>query len=136
MARPYGILPRDLVEDTRLASASEVNYGKPARFSCACSAATFSLVKTPTRLCSLEPIFARMRIGEKVRAAARFSRGLSELVSSIPMAKRYAFEELKIIPQEWRRELLSPIVGSHDPRAQKIPQLLAREGVQFVDHPA
>ena len=29
------------------------------------------------------------------------------------------FEDLKIIPQHWRRDLLNLIIGSHDPRAQR-----------------
>ena len=37
----------------------------------------------------------------------------------IPIAKRFEFEQIKTIPQEWRKELLSLIIGSHDPRAQR-----------------
>lgn len=37
----------------------------------------------------------------------------------IPFAKRWAFEAVKIIPQDWRRELLDLIVGSHDPVLQE-----------------
>ena len=37
----------------------------------------------------------------------------------ITIAKRFVFEDLKIIPQHWRRDLLNLIIGSHDPRAQR-----------------
>jgi alkanesulfonate monooxygenase SsuD/methylene tetrahydromethanopterin reductase-like flavin-dependent oxidoreductase (luciferase family) len=37
----------------------------------------------------------------------------------IPLERRYVFEALKIVPQEWRRELVQPVIGSHDPRLQE-----------------
>lgn len=38
---------------------------------------------------------------------------------AILFAKRWTFESIKLIPQEWRRELLDLIVGSHDPALQE-----------------
>ncbi|MEQ1877630.1 MAG: LLM class flavin-dependent oxidoreductase [Bdellovibrionia bacterium] len=40
-------------------------------------------------------------------------------VSSLTLARRWEFEATKIIPQEWRRELLQPVIGSHDPKLQE-----------------
>ena len=37
---------------------------------------------------------------------------------SVPVPRRWVFESLKIVPQDFRRELLDLIVGSHDPRLQ------------------
>jgi len=37
----------------------------------------------------------------------------------IEIAPRWEFESLKIIPEDWRRELFVPVVGSHDPRLQE-----------------
>ncbi len=37
----------------------------------------------------------------------------------IGIARRWNFEDLKIIPQEWRRELLQLVIGSHDPVLQE-----------------
>ena len=37
----------------------------------------------------------------------------------IPIAPRWQFEELKIVPEDWRRDLCVPIVGSHDPVLQE-----------------
>jgi alkanesulfonate monooxygenase SsuD/methylene tetrahydromethanopterin reductase-like flavin-dependent oxidoreductase (luciferase family) len=39
--------------------------------------------------------------------------------SSIPIARRWTFEKLKIIPQDWRRELLQLVIGSHEPALQE-----------------
>ncbi len=44
---------------------------------------------------------------------------------SIEFAPRWAFEQIKIVPQDWRRELLDLILGSHDPQLQnELNQLL------------
>lgn len=32
--------------------------------------------------------------------------------------KRWEFEEIKVVPQDWRRDLLDLVVGSHDPKLQ------------------
>lgn len=36
----------------------------------------------------------------------------------IPMPRRWTFEHLKIVPQDFRRDLLQLIVGSHEPKLQ------------------
>jgi alkanesulfonate monooxygenase SsuD/methylene tetrahydromethanopterin reductase-like flavin-dependent oxidoreductase (luciferase family) len=38
---------------------------------------------------------------------------------TLEIARRWDFEELKIVPEDWRRELCVPIVGSHDPQLQE-----------------
>jgi luciferase-like monooxygenase len=37
----------------------------------------------------------------------------------IEMPRRWAFEALKIVPQDWRRDLLDLVIGSHDPATQE-----------------
>ena len=54
---------------------------------------------------------------ERVRAAYRELHG-AEPPDVIPFPKRFEFEDLKIIPEGWRRDLLDLIVGSHDPALQ------------------
>ncbi len=39
---------------------------------------------------------------------------------AVPIQRRWAFEKLKIVPQDFRRELLVPIVGSHEPHVQEL----------------
>ncbi len=41
-----------------------------------------------------------------------------EAPAVLPIERRYDFEHLKIVPQEWRRDLLQLVVGSHDPALQ------------------
>jgi alkanesulfonate monooxygenase SsuD/methylene tetrahydromethanopterin reductase-like flavin-dependent oxidoreductase (luciferase family) len=38
---------------------------------------------------------------------------------AIPVRKQWVFEALKIVPQNFRRDLLNLIIGSHDPRVQE-----------------
>ena len=37
----------------------------------------------------------------------------------IRLPRRFTFENLKIVPQDWRRELVQPVIGSHDPEVQE-----------------
>jgi alkanesulfonate monooxygenase SsuD/methylene tetrahydromethanopterin reductase-like flavin-dependent oxidoreductase (luciferase family) len=37
----------------------------------------------------------------------------------ILLERRWNFEATKIIPQDWRRELIQPVIGSHDPKLQE-----------------
>jgi alkanesulfonate monooxygenase SsuD/methylene tetrahydromethanopterin reductase-like flavin-dependent oxidoreductase (luciferase family) len=37
---------------------------------------------------------------------------------TLPVPRRWTFEATKIIPCDWRRELVQPIIGSHDPALQ------------------
>lgn len=47
------------------------------------------------------------------------ARELSGGAERIEVPKFWEFEELKIIPQDWRRELLQLVIGSHDPAMQE-----------------
>ena len=37
---------------------------------------------------------------------------------TVPLERFWTFEPLKIVPQDWRRELLQLVIGSHDPALQ------------------
>lgn len=50
---------------------------------------------------------------ELLRAA-----GASNRMKALELEHRWKFEATKIIPQDWRRELLQLVIGSHDPRVQ------------------
>jgi len=47
------------------------------------------------------------------------ARQLAGNVDSIPVPKFWQFEELKIVPQDTRKELLQLVIGSHDPKLQE-----------------
>src|SRR5581483_7666349 len=45
-------------------------------------------------------------------------RAAERPVDRIALPRRWTFERIKIVPQEWRRELLQPVIGSHDAKLQ------------------
>ena len=51
---------------------------------------------------------------ERVKTAAGDARA-----EKIQIDRRWDFDVLKIVPTEWRRELLELVIGSHDPRLQE-----------------
>ena len=50
---------------------------------------------------------------ERVKSAAGESSA-----ERIPIARRWVFDVLKIVPSDWRRELLELVIKNHDPRLQ------------------
>lgn len=62
--------------------------------------------------------FRRDADWEKVQQAWVELHG-GEAPERIPFAKRWEFEPVKVIPQDWRRELLQLVLGSHDPVLQE-----------------
>ena len=119
MARPYGIVPRDAVEEAAwpalrgqvFAEASEI-FLRLLNGEIVSSEMIRPTVLTRDNFRSDED-WAR------VQGAAMSVRGLDSSPDSIEFAKRYEFEEIKTIPQEWRRELLNLVLGSHDSKLQE-----------------
>jgi alkanesulfonate monooxygenase SsuD/methylene tetrahydromethanopterin reductase-like flavin-dependent oxidoreductase (luciferase family) len=56
----------------------------------------------------------------RIQAAAKAEGALSNDGATVTLPKRFAFEDLKIVPQEFRRDLLQLVVGSHDPGVQAL----------------
>jgi alkanesulfonate monooxygenase SsuD/methylene tetrahydromethanopterin reductase-like flavin-dependent oxidoreductase (luciferase family) len=52
-----------------------------------------------------------------LEVAGRTDEPPEEVTLDIP--RRWTFEDVKIIPQDWRRELLQLVIGSHDPKLQE-----------------
>ena len=118
MARPYGIVPRDEVEEAAwpalrgqiFAEASEI-FLRLLRG---------DIISTDD---IRETILSRGNFrsdedwGAVQKAAIRVG-GLDSPPDEVRIAPRYQFENIKTIPQEWRRELLNLVLGSHDPRLQ------------------
>ena len=118
MARPYGIVPRDTVEEAAwpalrgqvFAEASEI-------FLRLLNGEVLSSDMTKPTILSRSN-FRSDEDWENVQDAAVSLRGLDSSPDSLEIARRYEFEEIKTIPQEWRRELLNLVLGSHDPALQ------------------
>ena len=119
MARPYGIVPRDVVEEAAwpalrgqvFAEASEI-FLRLLNGEIVSSEMIRPTVLTRDNFRSDEDWVG-------VQGVAMSVRGLDSSPDSIEFAKRYEFEEIKTIPQEWRRELLNLVLGSHDSKLQE-----------------
>ena len=119
MARPYGIVPRDPVEEEAwpalrgriFAEASEI-FLRLLRGDVLSSDMVARTVLTRSN-------FRSDGDWERVQQQALTHYGLDDLPDSIEIRNRYDFEEIKIIPQNWNRDLLNLILGSHDPILQR-----------------
>ena len=119
MARPYGIVPRNSIEEAAwpalrgqiFMEASDI-FLKLLRGDVVNSNSTYETVLTRANFRSEED-------WEKVQNAAVEFEQLNDAPEEIKIPKRYVFEDLKIIPCTFRRELLGLIAGTHDPRAQE-----------------
>ena len=118
MARPYGIVPRDAVEEAAwpalrgqiFAEASEI-FLRLLK-----GEVVSSNMIRPTVL--PRDNFRSDEDWVRVQQATVSERGLDSNPDSIEIGRRYEFEEIKTIPQNWRRELLNLVLGSHDPTLQ------------------
>ena len=118
MARPYGIIPRNIVEEAAwpalrgqiFAEASEI-FLRLLNGEVISSNMIRDTVLTRENFRSDED-------WEKVQDAAKEFFELKELTETIEIPHRYDFEEIKTIPQNWRRDLLNLVLGSHDPNLQ------------------
>tara|TARA_A200000159_G_scaffold163639_1_gene190534 strand:+ start:2749 stop:4002 length:1254 start_codon:yes stop_codon:yes gene_type:complete len=119
MARPYGIVPRDPVEEAAwpalrgrvFAEASEI-FLRLLRGDVVSSDMIGKTILTRANFRSDED-------WTRVQEEAVSHHSLSGLPESIEIPNRYDFEEIKIIPQDWDRDLLNLVLGSHDPVLQK-----------------
>ena len=118
MARPYGIVPRDAVERAAwpalrgqiFAEASEI-FLRLLK-----GEVVSSEMIRPTAL--NRGNFRSDEDWRRAQEAAISVRTLDSAPDSIEFDRRYEFEEIKTIPQHWRRELLNLVLGSHDSALQ------------------
>ena len=118
MARPYGIVPRNKIEEEAwpalrgqiFAEASEI-FLRLLNGEVISSGMIRDTILTRENFRSDED-------WQKVQQASMEYNNSNELPEKIDIPHRYNFEEIKTIPQEWRRELLNLVLGSHDPKLQ------------------
>ena len=118
MARPYGIVPRNKIEEAAwpalrgqiFAEASEI-------FLRLLNGEVISSDMIRDTILTREN-FRSDEDWQKVQQASMEYNNSNELPEKIDIPHRYNFEEIKTIPQEWRRELLNLVLGSHDPKLQ------------------
>ena len=119
MARPYGIVPRDIVEEAAwpalrgqiFAEASEI-FLKLLNGEIVNSKDIRKTILTRSNFRSDEDWI-------KVQEAIMKRDSLTNAPDEVHIPNRYVFEDVKNIPQSWNRELLDLILGSHDASLQK-----------------
>ncbi len=119
MARPYGIVPRDIVEEAAwpalrgqiFAEASEI-FLKLLNGEIVNSKDIRKTILTRSNFRSDEDWI-------KVQEAIMKRDSLTNAPDEVHIPNRYVFEDVKNIPQSWNRELLDLILGSHDACLQK-----------------
>ena len=118
MARPYGVVPRNAIEEAAwpalrgqiFMEAAEI-FLRLLRGDVINSEMIRSTVLTRDNFRSDEDWVA-------VQNAAVEFEALDHRPEAIEIPPRYVFEDLKIVPTEFRKDLLRLVAGTHDPRAQ------------------
>ena len=118
MARPYGISPRNALEEVAwpalrgqiFAEASEIFLRLLSG-----EVIDSSMIR--------ETVLSRSNFRsdgdwDNVQKAAMKLLRMSSMPDSISIPRRYDFESIATIPKEWRRDLLNLVIGSHDPALQ------------------
>ena len=119
MARPYGIVPRDSVEEAAWPALRGQIFSEASEIFLRLlnGEVVSSESIPPTNL--TRPNFRTDEDWDRVQRAAVRQHGLESPPESIEIGNRYVFEEIKTIPQDWRRDLLNLVIGSHDPSLQE-----------------
>ena len=119
MARPYGIVPRDEVEEAAWPALRGQIFSEASEiFLRLLNGEVVSSESIPATNLTRSN-FRTDEDWEKVQSAAVRQHGLESLPESIEIGNRYVFEDIKTIPQDWRRDLLNLVIGSHDPALQE-----------------
>ena len=119
MARPYGIIPRDAVEEAAWPALRGQIFSEASEiFLRLLNGEIVSSESIPETILTRSN-FRTDRDWARVQKAAVLRDNLEEAPDSIEIGNRYVFEDIKTIPQDWRRELLNLVIGSHDPNLQE-----------------
>jgi len=119
MARPYGIIPRDSVEEAAWPALRGQVFSEASEiFLRLLNGEVVSSESIPATILT-RANFRTDSDWEAVQSAAVLQHGLESSPESVEIGNRYVFEEIKTIPQDWRRDLLNLVIGSHDPKLQE-----------------
>jgi len=120
---PYGIVPRDAVETAAWPVVKNKIFEE---------ATEIFLRLLKGEVLSSEKIAPRSLTRSDFRTDADWQRALDaygQSVEAIPLAPRWFFPNLKIVPQEPRMDLLRLSIGSHDPATQIFANTILPVGV-------
>ena len=118
MARPYGIVPRNSIEQAAWPVLRSKIFREATEILLRLLRGdSISSNDVPTTMLTRDD-FRSDDIWEEVQLAAKDELNLSAIPDGVIIPNRYGFEKLKTIPQNWPRERLNLILGSHDAETQ------------------
>lgn len=118
MASPYGVIPRDAVEQVAWpALRGQIFWEASEIFLRLLNGESFSSDSVRKTTLSRDN-FRSDEDWQALQETAIEARGLDKLPQEIEIPNHYEFEEIKCIPQNWNRDLLSLTIGSHEPALQ------------------
>jgi alkanesulfonate monooxygenase SsuD/methylene tetrahydromethanopterin reductase-like flavin-dependent oxidoreductase (luciferase family) len=119
MARPYGIVPRDVVEEAAWPALRGQIFGEACEIFLRLLNGEIVNSDIIQKTVLTRSNFRSDEDWAMVQNAVLERDSISKVPDSITIPNRYIFEDVKNIPQAWNRELLDLIIGSHDPLLQK-----------------
>ena len=111
--RPYGIVPRNEVEAAAWPVLKRFIFREAAQIFCRLLRGD-TIQSDDIRQTVLQR--SDFRTDEQWQAV---QDAAGTTADTVEIARRYEFENLAIIPRDWRRELVQLIAGSHDPAVQE-----------------
>ncbi len=118
MARPYGIVPRNPIEEAAWpALRGQIFMEASEIFLRLLRGDTIHSDDIRETVLSRDN-FRSDEDWEKVQLVVKHTSGESA-VESIEIGRRYNFEEISIVPKQWPRSQLELVAGTHDPKAQE-----------------
>jgi len=118
MASPYGVIPRDAVEQAAWpALRGQIFWEASEIFLRLLNGEAFSSDSVRKTILSRDS-FRTDEDWQAVQKTAIEVGGLDKPPQEIEIPNHYDFEEIKCIPQNWNRDLLSLTLGSHEPDLQ------------------
>ena len=118
MARPYGIVPRDSVEEAAWPALRGQIFAEACEIFLRLLNGEIVSSDMISETILKRNLFRSDEDWKKVQLAAMERDNLKELPDTIDIPKRYTFEDVKNIPQNWNRDLLDLLLGSHDSELQ------------------
>jgi len=114
MNRAYGIVPRNEVEAAAWPALRGLVFGEACEI-------FLRLLRGDTL--SSDDVRDTVLTRGNFRSDEDWARVLdaagTPAADRVEIDRRWVFDVLKIVPSDWRRELLDLVIGSHDPRLQK-----------------
>jgi alkanesulfonate monooxygenase SsuD/methylene tetrahydromethanopterin reductase-like flavin-dependent oxidoreductase (luciferase family) len=119
MARPYGIVPRDIVEEAAWPALRGQIFAEASEIFLKLLNGEIVNSKDIRKTILSRSNFRSDEDWIKVQEAIMKRDSLTNAPDEVHIPNRYVFEDVKNIPQSWNRELLDLILGSHDASLQK-----------------